>query len=93
MSERKDALLAELKAVISAVSGLTEQDGVSLGQRKYVLEVLEEYVASLEHDPLIATDCNRVSRIVVEYWPMNLAVGERVIGVEQRMGAFTGQRK
>lgn len=93
MTDKKDALLAELKAIIAEVSQLTDRDGVPAEQRRHVLAVLGEYVACLEHDPLTATDCNRVARIVVEYWPLNLAAGEHVVSVEQKLRSFFGQKR
>lgn len=93
MTDKKDALLAELKAVIAEVSQLTDRDGVPAEQRKHVLAVLGEYVACVEHDPPTATDCNRVARIVVEYWPLNLAAGEHVVSVEQKLRSFFGQKR
>ncbi|APR38899.1 hypothetical protein [Paraburkholderia sp. SOS3] len=93
MTNKKDALLAELKAVIAEVSQLTDRDGVSAEQRGYVLTVLGGYVDCLEHDPPTATDCNRVARMVVEYWPMNLTAGERVVSVEQKLRGFYGPKK
>ena len=93
MTDKKDALLAELKAVIAEVSQLTDKDGVPAEQRKHVLTVLGEYVTCLEHDPPIATDCNRVARIVVEYWPLNLPAGEHIVGVEQKLRPFFGQKR
>ena len=93
MTDKKNALLAELKAVIAEVSQLTDRDGVPAEQRKHVLAVLGEYVACLERDPPSATDCNRVARIVVEYWPLNLAAVEHVVSVEQKLRAFVGQKK
>jgi hypothetical protein len=93
MTDKKDALLAELKAVIAEVLQLTDQDGVPAEQRKHVLAVLGEYVACLELDPPVEADCNRVARIVVEYWPMNLMAGEHVVSVEHKLRAFFSQRK
>ena len=89
----RGALLAEPKAVIAEVSQLADKDGVPAEQRKHVLAVLGEYVAYLAHDPPIATDCNRVARLVVEYWPLNLAAGEHVVSVEQKLRAFFGQKR
>ena len=93
MTDKKDALLAELKAVIAEVSQLTDRDGVPAEQRKHVLAVLGEYVACVEHDPPTVTDCNRVARIVVEYWPLTLAAGEHVVSVEQKLRSFFGQKR
>jgi len=93
MTDKKDALLAELKAVIAEVSQLTDRDGVPAEQRKHVLAVLGEDVACVEHDPPTVTDCNRVARIVVEYWPLNLAAGEHVVSVEQKLRSFFGQKR
>lgn len=93
MTDKKDALLAELKVVIAEVSQLTDSDGVPAEQRQHVLDVLAEYVACLERDPPTATDCNRVARLVVEYWPLNLSAGEHVVSVEQKLRAFFGQKR
>lgn len=91
MTDKRVALLAELKTVILEVSRLTDRDGVSVGQREQVLTVLREYVASLESSPSSIIDCNRVARIVVEYWPMNLPVGEHIVSIEQKLRAFYEQ--
>jgi hypothetical protein len=93
MADEMDALLVELKAVIAELSQVTDTDGVPAEQRKHVLAVLGEYVACLEHDPPTATDCNRVARIVVAYWPLNLAAGEHVVSVEQKLRSFFRQRR
>lgn len=91
MTDKKDALLAELKAVTAEVRQLTDRDGVPAEQRTHALVVLAGYVACLERDPPTTTDCHRVARLIVEYWPSKLAVGEHVVNVEQKLRAFFGQ--
>lgn len=93
MTNKTDALLAELKTAITEVSQLTDQDGVPAEQRKHVLAVLGQYAACLEHDLPTTADCNRVARFVVEYWPLNLAAGEHVVSVEQKLQAFFDRKK
>jgi hypothetical protein len=88
MTKSIDALLTEVHAVIAAVSQLTESDGVTNGQHDYVLSVLGEYVAYLEKGLPIRCDFNRIARLVVEYWPLGLVIGERVIAVERQLRSF-----
>ncbi|MFC4344845.1 hypothetical protein [Cupriavidus numazuensis] len=93
MTDKRVALLAQLNRVVAEVSQLADQDGVSVEQREHVLAVLREYAASLENPLPTTIDCNRVARFVVEYWPMNLAVGERVISIEQELREFNGKAR
>lgn len=58
-------------------------------QRDHVLATLGEYVIYLEKGQPILGDFNRIARFVVEYWPLDLVIGERVIAVERQLGAFS----
>ncbi|ALP66901.1 hypothetical protein AN416_29640 (plasmid) [Paraburkholderia caribensis] len=94
MIGKDDKLLDELKAAIAEVSKLGECDGIEIAQRNYVRTVLEEYLSYLEGSAAQSStvDANRVGRIVVEYWPMNLPVCEHVVQVEQKLRAFLGRK-
>lgn len=88
-----EALSAELNAVIDEVSQLTDRDGVPAEQRKRALAALNEYVACLEGTAPTATDCHRVARLVIEYWPLDLEVGEHIVNLERRLRALFGQER
>ena len=87
---KAETVASKLRLAIQQIDSLPPGTGVIPEQLNFVRETLAAYLKQLEDAPesLPSSDLNRVSRLVVEYWPLSLPAGESVVVAEQALRKF-----
>jgi hypothetical protein len=82
---KSDIVASKIRSVIEQIDSLPPDSGVTSEHLNFVRDTLLVYLKKVEndHESITFTDANRVSRLVIEYWPMSLPAGEAVIAAEQ----------
>lgn len=74
----------KIRTALQQIDAIPPSVGVPAQQLNFVKQVLQDYLIRVEAAPqsLIHCDLNLVSRLVVEYWPIELEAGEAIIEAE-----------
>lgn len=78
---------SKLRFALQQIDAMPPESGISFEHVTFVRTALADYLKMVESDCEIAAtaDLNRVSRLVIEYWPISLLAGEAVVAAEQEM--------
>lgn len=82
-----ETVASKLRAALQQIDSLPDDAGVTPEHLIFVRETLIAFLKQVENNSELSSssDLNRMSRIVIEYWPLSLPAGEAVIAAEQAM--------
>lgn len=84
---KNETVASKLRFALQQIDLLPPDAGVTPEHLHFVRETLTNYLKQIENNraSIPLSDLNRVSRLVIEYWPISLPAGEAVIAAEQAM--------
>jgi len=84
---------SKLRAAIQQIDSLPPNSGVAPEHLILARKILLDYIEQIQGNPecIPFSDFNRVSRLVIEYWPLSLPAGEAVLAAEQAMRKLTAK--
>jgi hypothetical protein len=90
---KTETVASKLRFALQQIDSLPPDSGVTPEQLHSVRETLTAYLKQVENnlESIPPSDFNRVSRLVIEYWPISLPAGEAVIAAEQAMRKLAGK--
>lgn len=82
---KTETVASKLRFALQQIGSLPRDSGVTPEHLDFVRETLGAYLAQIENNRelILHSDLNRVSRLVIEYWPVSLRAGEAVVAAEQ----------
>lgn len=88
-----ETVASKLRFALQQIDSLPPDSGVTPEHIRFVRETLAAYLKQVENSPesIPSSDLNRVSRLVIEYWPLSLPAGEAVVVAEQAMRKLAGK--
>jgi hypothetical protein len=90
---KAETAASKLRFALQQIDSLPPDSGVTPEHLDFVRETLAAYLEQIENNRELDphSDLNRVSRLVIEYWPISLAAGEAVVAAEQAMRKLAGK--
>lgn len=84
---KTETVTSKLRIALQQVNSLPPDSGATPEHLQFVRDALTAYLKDIENglEAISHSDLNRVSRLVIEYWPLSLPAGEVVIAAEQEM--------
>jgi hypothetical protein len=84
---KAETVASKLRFALQQIDSLPPDSGVTSEHLHFARETLTAYLKQVENniESIPLSDLNRVSRLVIEYWPISLPAGEAVIAAEQAM--------
>jgi hypothetical protein len=82
-----ETVASKLRFALQQIDSLPPDSGITPEHLHFARETLTAYLKQVENNPesIPLSDLNRVSRLVIEYWPISLPAGEAAIAAEQAM--------
>jgi hypothetical protein len=88
-----ETVASKLRFALEKIDALPPDSGVTREHLIFVRNTITEYLRQVENNPesIPFSDLNRISRLVIEYWPLSLTAGEAVVSAEQAMRNLVGK--
>jgi hypothetical protein len=90
---KTEIVASKLCFALKQIDSLPSDSGVTHEHLHFVRETLTAYLKEIENslESIPISNLNRVSRLVIEYWPISLPAGEGIIAAEQAMRKLAGK--
>jgi hypothetical protein len=90
---KTETVASKLRFALQQIDSLPPDSGVTPEHLDFARETLAAYLEQVENNRELIphSDLNRVSRLVIEYWPISLPAGEAVVAAEQAMRKLAGK--
>lgn len=90
---KTETVASKLRFTLQQIDSLPPDSGVTPEHLHFARETPTTYLRQVENnlESIRISDLNRVSRLVIEYWPISLPAAEAVIAAEQAVRKLAGK--